>query len=139
MRISLMDRSLYFKGLLLLTRKDRLVGEREKAMMMRVGALFGFEKGFCMEVIDDVLTNRHVVDEPPLFEDTQIARCFVKDGLKMSNVDGEIHESELEWLAAVVARNHLNTVWYNGLLHDAGRQGGPDPVVTLEAERFVWA
>lgn len=139
MKISLMDRSLYFKGLLLLTRKDQLVGEHERALMMRVGALFSFEKEFCLEVIDDVLTNRHVVDEPPLFSDPEIARCFVKDGLKLSSVDGEIHERELEWLEAVVAANRLDPVWYDDLLRRADVRERPDSTITLEAERFVWS
>ena len=72
MKISLMDRSLYFKGLLLLIRKDQVVEEEEKALMMRIGRLFNFEEKFCKEVIDEILTNQHVVDEPPLFSESAI-------------------------------------------------------------------
>ena len=64
-----MERSLYFKGLMLLIRKDQVVGEGERALMMRIGRLFSFEKEFCQKVIDEIMTNRHVVDEPPLFSE----------------------------------------------------------------------
>ena len=138
MKISLMDRSLYFKGLLLLIRKDRVVGEEERALMMRIGRLFSFEKGFCQEVIDEILTNQHVVDEPPLFSEPDVARCFVQDGLKLSRVDGQIHDKERRWLKAVVERNHLDPDWYEALLQAASAQAGEDPEVALEAERFVW-
>jgi hypothetical protein len=133
-----MDRSLYFKGLLLLIRKDRVVGDGERALMMRIGRLFSFEKEFCQEVIDEILTNRHVIDEPPLFSDPAIARCFVQDGLKLSLSDGQIHDTEWQWLEAVVERNGLDPSWYETLLQKASGQAGTDLGDALEAEHFVW-
>ena len=138
MKISLMDRSLYFKGLLLLIRKDRAVGEEERALMMRIGRLFSFEKEFCQEVIDEILTNRHVVDEPPLFSESAITRCFVQDGLRFALADGQIHDREWEWLEAVAARNHLDQRWCEELLQMSSGRTEMDPRDALEAERFVW-
>ena len=137
MKISLLDRSLYFTGLLLLIRKDRAVGETERALMMRVGRLFSYEERFCREAIDEILTNRHVVDEPPLFSEPEIARCFLQDGLKLALVDGQIHDREWQWLKAVAVRNRLDRS-----RGDAPPQASGQTVVdlsgTLEAERFVW-
>ena len=138
MKISLMDRSLYFKGLMLLIRKDGAVGEGERVMMMRIGRLFSFERGFCQGVIDEILTNRHVVDEPPLFSESAIARCFLQDGLKLALVDGQIHDKEWQWLKAIAARNHLDQSWCEALLQATSGQAGVDLGDALEAERFVW-
>ncbi len=138
MKISLMDRSLYFKGLMLLIRKDRTVGEGERVMMMRIGRLFSFERGFCQEVIDEILTNLHVVDEPPLFSESAIARCFFQDGLKLALVDGQIHDKEWQWLKAIAARNHLDQSWCEAMLQATSDQAGMDIGDALEAERFVW-
>ncbi len=138
MKISLMDRSLYFKGLMLLIRQDRVVGEEERALMMRIGKLLSFEKGFCQEVIDEILTNRHVVDEPPLFSEPAIAHCFFQDGLKLALVDGQVHDKEWRWLKAVAARNGLDQNWCEALLPAASGQAGVHLGDALEAERFVW-
>jgi len=138
MKISLMDRSLYFKGLLLLIRKDQVVEEEERALMMRIGRLFNFEKRFCQEVIDEILTNRHVVDEPPLFSEPAISRCFIQDGLKLSLADGHIHDSEWQWLKAVAAKNNLDQNWCEALLQTTLDLAGGDLGDALEAERFVW-
>ena len=137
MKISLLDRSLYFKGLLLLIRKDRAVGEAERALMMRVGRLFSYEEGFCREVIDEILTNRHVVDEPPLFSEPAIARCFLQDGLKLALVDGQIHDREWQWLKAVAVSNRLDRSGGDAPSQATG-QTAVDLSGTLEAERFVW-
>ena len=138
MKISFMDRSLYFKGLLLLIRKDQVVAEEERALMMRIGQLFNFEKRFCQEVIDDILTNRHVLDEPPLFSEPAISRCFIQDGLKLSLVDGHIHESEWQWLKAVAAKNNLDQNWCEAQLQATLDPAGGELRDALEAERFVW-
>jgi hypothetical protein len=138
MKISLMDRSLYFKGLILLIRKDRVVGEEEKALMMRIGQLFSFEKGFCQEVIDEILTNQHVVDEPPLFSEPAITSCFLQDGLKLALVDGQIHDKEWQWLKATAAKNHFDQSRCEELLQAASGQEGVDWRSELEAEHFVW-
>ena len=138
MKISLMDRSLYFKGLMLLIRKDRVVGEEERALMMRIGRLFSFEKGFCQEVIDEILTNRYIVDEPPLFSDPAVARCFVQDGLKLSLADGKMHDTEWQWLKTVAESNGLEPSWYEVLLQEASGQAGADLEDALEAEHFVF-
>jgi len=138
MKISLMDRSLYFKGLLLLIRKDQVLEEEERALMMRIGRLFGFEKRFCQEVIDEILTNKHVVDEPPFFSEPAISRCFIQDGLKLSLVDGHIHDSEWQWLKAVAAKNNLDQDWCEALLQKTLDQAEGDLEDELEAERFVW-
>ena len=138
MKISLMDRSLYFKGLMLLIRKDRVVGEEERALMMRIGRLFSFEKGFCQEVIDEILTNRHVIDEPPLFSEPAIARCFIQDGRKLSLSDGQMHDTEWQWLKTVAESNGLEPSWYEALLQEAFGLAGEDLGDALEAEHFVW-
>ena len=138
MKISLMDRSLYFKGLLLLVRKDRVVEEEERVLMMRIGKLFSFEKGFCREVIDEILTNPHVVDEPPLFSEPAVARCFIQDGLRLSLADGKVHDKERRWLRKVVEKNGLDPDWYEALLREVAGQEGGESEIALEAERFVW-
>ena len=138
MKITLMDRSLYFKGLMLLIRKDRAVGEGERVMMMRIGRLFSFERGFCQRVINEILANQHVIDEPPLFSEPAIARCFLQDGLKLALVDGQIHDKEWQWLKAVAAKNHLDQSGCAALLQATSRQAGVDLGDALEAERFVW-
>ena len=138
MRIPLMDRSLYFKGLLLLVAKDRVVGDEERALMMDIGRIFSFEKRFCQEVIDDILTNEHVVDEPPVFADPEIARCFIRDGLRLSMSDGQMHEVEWTWLQSVGDHNGLEPGWCDALLRSAKENEGSQLGDQLEARSFVW-
>ncbi len=57
-RVSLIDRSLYYKGLMLLIRKDREMHDEEKGMMMHIRGMLGFESKFCENAIEEVLDNK---------------------------------------------------------------------------------
>jgi hypothetical protein len=138
MRISLMDRSLYLKGLMLLIRKDREIRDEEKDMILRIGAILGFEKKFCECTISEILDNRYVVDEPPQFSRPEVARSFVKDGMRVALADGELHEWELGWLKTVAQANGVaDDALYDPICiaWDRAERGTED---SIDAEGFEW-
>ncbi len=113
MDISIVDGSNYFKGLLLLVRKDRTVSEIEHALMQRIGKSLGFEKEFCENAIRDILENKFIEDAPPLFPSKELAKKFIKDGLVIAFSDHEeCHPAEEAWLWSVVAVNDLDEFWF---------------------------
>jgi hypothetical protein len=135
LKISLMDRSLYLKGLMLLIRKDKTIREEEEDMILSVGETLGFDRRFCADAIKELLHNRYVVDEPPRFEGQDVARCFVRDGFRLSRADGEVHGAEFVWLETVAQANGVDQ-WFQEdwctVAHNGGRKKG------LEARRFRW-
>lgn len=112
MNISAIDASSYFKGLLLLIRKDRKVTESEVQLMKRIGKALGFEEEFCDQAIKGILENEHVRDQPPKFSSKDLATKFVQDGLVLAFSDNEIHQSEEEWLKLVAELNGLDAQWF---------------------------
>jgi hypothetical protein len=110
-RISLADRSLYYKGLMLLIRKDRKIHDEERNMMIHIGKMLGFESGFCENAIEEIMDNKHIIDSPPLFSEQGIALCFVRDGLRLAKSDQQIHKAEIAWLEAVADKNGLSSLW----------------------------
>jgi hypothetical protein len=109
--LPLLDRSYYYKSLLILIRRDRTIDSRERELMMRIGKMLDFDPRFCEAAIEDVLRNRHIRDEPVIFPDRRIAECFLHDGLRLALVDEEMHPQELSWLKTVARSNHLETGW----------------------------
>ncbi len=112
MDISILDGTNYFKGLLLLIRKDRKVSDPEVQLMMRIGKTLGFEREFCENAITEILENEHIVDAPPEFSSEGIAKKFIKDGLGIALSDEEYHSAEEEWLLSVARVNGLDPEWF---------------------------
>ncbi len=112
MRITVLDRSNYYRGLLLLARKDRKITELEFALMMRIGTTLGFDKEFCENAIHEVLENQHIDTTPPVFSTPDLARKFIKDGLAVATAGAELHPAEEEWLRATARANGLDNAWF---------------------------
>jgi hypothetical protein len=107
MKISVLDASNYFKGLLLLMRKDRKISQSEADLVKRIGKTLGFEKEFCDNAIRDILANRYIEDAPPDFTTKELAVKFIKDGFSLAFSDNVCDPSELQWLLATAQRNGI--------------------------------
>lgn len=139
MVITLFDRSMYLKGLLLLIRQDREIHQNERHILMRIGEVLGFEKKFCENAITEVLGNKYIIDEPPRFANSDIAKCFIKDGLRLALVDGQFHKKEVAWLRAVAQQHSIEDSWYELALKAVLDQPPGEATDELEAGCLEWA
>ena len=112
MKITVIEGSNYFRGLLLLISKDCKISEPEIILMKRIGKALGFEKDFCNNVIHEILENKFVINEPPKFSTIELAKKFIKDGLMLANSDNEIHTFEEAWIKSTVEKNDIDIEWF---------------------------
>jgi hypothetical protein len=111
MKASLMDRGKYYRGLLVLVGSDRIIDPRERAFMLQFGKMLDFEENFCEAAITDLLGNRYISSEPIFFEEQLIAKCFLRDALRLALIDKELHAHELSWLKTVAQANNISDEW----------------------------
>ncbi len=132
--LSTIDKSKYFRGLLILIRKDRKVSVEEKELIMNVGSRLGFEKRFCETAINEILENEFIEDEAPVFSASPVAESFILDGLTLAISDSDLNPEELDFLKATLDKNHLTENWFSDKLKDAISKGKND---RLEIEKFL--
>ena len=111
MKIPLLERGIYYRGLLVLIRQDRVISNRERELMIRIGQKLDFDKRFCECAINDLLKNPHIKGKVIKFSDKKIAESFLRDAVTLAIVDGEIHPKEQSWLKAVASANGLRNEW----------------------------
>jgi hypothetical protein len=126
MKITLIDASNYFKGLLLLIRKDGKVTDAETELTKRIGKSLGFEEEFCDNAIHEILENRFIVDTPPEFSSRELAMKFIKDGLTLASSDDEVRAPEEEWLKSTATKNGLGIEWFSQERQNTVRARGID-------------
>ena len=107
MKLTMMDRSTYFKGLLLLIKRDNIVTSEEKLLMTKIGIILGFEKVFIKNSINDLLENEFLTNDVPIFSSKSIAESFILDGLKVAFSDDEFAAEELEYLTEIATNNGI--------------------------------
>jgi hypothetical protein len=125
MKISVIDGSNYFKGLLLLMRKDRKIARPEIEVMKRIGKKLGFDSEFCDNAIHEILDNEYIIDEPPAFSSRELAVRFIKDGLVLVFADNESHPSEVEWLRRTAENHSLDATWFRHETENAANTKQP--------------
>lgn len=118
MKLDILDRSSYLKGLLVLIGKDNLVSEEERELVMKAGSKLGFEKQFCINAINEILENEYISLEPPKFKDKSVAKSFVIDGVKLAFIDHDYCANEIEYLRSTAQENKIYGTWFDDLTKD---------------------
>ncbi|MBU1099907.1 MAG: hypothetical protein KKA84_05815 [Bacteroidetes bacterium] len=129
-----LDKSNYFRSLLLLIGIDKGLSIEEKQLLRKVGILLGFDKTFTEESMTNFLENEHIPVDPPKFSNIKIASGFIKDGIKFASSDGNICQSELNWLKSIVETNNLSEEWFSQEIKNKNNQFDPNNTnLNLEA------
>jgi hypothetical protein len=135
MRINIKDGSEYFKGLLLLMRKDRKVSDSEILLVKRLGKRLGFEESFCHNAIMEILENEYIKDAVPEFSSKELAIKFIKDGFTLTLSDKESHPSEVEWLISAAAKNGIKPNEVNRIKEQITLSS--EPTERMEFDDFI--
>ena len=134
MNLNIKDASNYFKGLLLLIRKDRQITQPEIEVIKSVGTFLGFEKEFCDNAISEILKNTYIEDVPPVFSTKELAIKFLKDGVYLAFVDHEeIHPGEQQWLQSIAEKNGLDLEFLSQEIKNVrNKKGDPSRLEVFE-------
>lgn len=125
MKASLMDRGSYYRGMLVLIGRDRIIHPEERKQALELGTLLDFDERFCEAAIANLLENEHINEDPIFFDERKIAECYLRDGLRVSLIDNELDAREMAWLETVARTNKLPAGWLKKeyeKLRNAGQQ-----------------
>ncbi|QQS36705.1 MAG: hypothetical protein IPM56_01740 [Ignavibacteriales bacterium] len=135
MDIPVFDRSNYLKGLLITARKDNQLTEEEKNIIKGISDRLGFAKDFYDEVIQNLLANKYIKEDPIKFSDPKIAESFLIDALKLSFSDTSAPTPELDWLRGVAKVNNIKPDWFEEQSHKVKNS----PFITKQTEFALYS
>jgi hypothetical protein len=132
MKIPLVTMSSYYKGLLVTSKRDRVIHARERELLIRIGTMFDFDRRFCETTIDELLSNPYISRAPIVFSVDIVAESFFRDALRLADVDGYIHPLELRWLQVTACANGRSDQWLNRIIQELPS----DPNVPFEVQKY---
>ncbi len=118
MDIPQIDRSNYLKGLLITAKVDKQLTDPEKKIIKQFSDKLGFSSDFYEEIISSLLANEYIKEDPIVFSNTEIARSFIEDGLKLALTDDRVDDLELNWLTATARANFIDERWVKQKLNE---------------------
>ncbi len=107
MNIPVLDRSNYLKGLLITAKLDKSLTDKEKEIIKGISDKLGFATDFYNETIRSLLSNQYISEEELIFSDSKIARSFLTDAIKLAYSNGEVTNSEMNWLDSTAKANMI--------------------------------
>jgi len=138
MKLPLAEKSEYYKGLLVLSRRDRIIDDRERDFLIRVGERLDYDRRFCEATVDELLTNAHISRIPVVFSSDVIKECFFRDALRVALMDGCIHPAELRWLQQTAQANGKSNQWLDSLIREFSEKPElRDPNLPLEIQNLT--
>ncbi|MDP3831904.1 MAG: hypothetical protein Q8Q47_11580 [Ignavibacteriaceae bacterium] len=135
MELNLIDKSNYFKGLLILIRKKKAVTESTRRTVKRIAAVLDFDQDFVDSSIKNLLVNKNIVEAQPKFSDCRLAESFIKDGLRLALSDGVLNLLQVQWLAITAEKNNLSKQWFFMELEDFFDQYESNSGSTFEIQK----
>ncbi len=111
MLINPLDRSNFFKGLLILLGKEKKLTKAECEMLTQIAKSLGFNSEFADNAIKEFLGNKFIIEEPPVFSDCNFAEIFIRDGMKLALSDKILNFDQIEWLSKTALKNNLSKQW----------------------------
>ncbi|MBI9073226.1 MAG: hypothetical protein JEY94_16605 [Melioribacteraceae bacterium] len=134
--INQLDKSNYFKGLLLLIRKNKSIQQSEKQLMKHIGITLGFDKVFCEEAIKNLFINEYLGNEPPTFSNPELAKAFILDGITIARSDFILSDDEKSWLYSTAVSNNIEPHWIREKFNT--EEDSSDPAnKPLEIDRLI--
>ncbi len=107
-----LDKSNYFRGLILLIGKDKKITESEKGIIKSIAKTLNYNQEFVDRAMNDLFANKYIVMEPPEFSNLRFVEIFIRDGLRIALTDGVIDLREIHWLMSVAQKNRLSKQWF---------------------------
>ncbi len=111
MELTLIDKSNYLKGLLIVAKKDNQLTDSEKNIIKNISSRLGFAKDFYEETIRGLMANKYINETPIKFSNKMIAESFVTDGIRLAFSDGTISEKEISWIKETASANEIKDDW----------------------------
>lgn len=114
--LTVIDKSNYLRGLLILAKKDNRLIENEKNIIRDAAKRMGFSKDFYEETLRNLMNNDYILEKPIIFSNQEIAKLFISEGLELAFSDNELCKSELGWLKEIAKANEIPEDWLDDIL-----------------------
>jgi uncharacterized tellurite resistance protein B-like protein len=118
MEITAQDKSNYLKGLLIIAKKDNVLAEAEEIIIRQLAKRLGFSVSFYEEILQSLLSNDYLSEEPLKFCNERLSHSFITDGLMLAYSDNFLDKSEIDWLRQTAELNSIDLKWFENKIEE---------------------
>ena len=136
MKIPDVDRSKYLRGLLIVARMDKQISESDKKIITNTAKHLGFSSNFYEEVLNTLLFNEYICNDPVSFETSYLAKHFLTDAIKLAGINKSLCDEEIIWFKDTASINMVESDWLEDKLSECCWNIGSDHYHQLSVFSF---
>lgn len=137
MEIPAQDKSNYLKGLLIIAKKDNVLAKAEESIIRQLAKRLGFSVSFYEGVLQSLLTNDYLSEDPLKFSDEKLSHSFLLDGLMLAYSDNVLDEREIDWLRQTAEVNNINLKWFGDKVEEAQRNSNSGEIIKFALDSII--
>ena len=106
--MSITDKENYARGLLQLLHNSSHVSEELKQQIKMLFEKLELQESYYNQVMQELEAGGPLIEKPGIFTNTEIAKCFIKDCIRIASLDKSLNIFELQWLVMACTVNNLS-------------------------------
>ncbi len=119
MQIPVKDRGNYLRGLLILAKMDEDISEMDRTIIINTAKHLGYAPDFYEGILNTVMRNEYIRNEPIMFDSTNLAKHFLIDAMKLAGANKNLNNEELNWLKSTASMNLVDRNWFEERLQES--------------------
>ena len=137
MKVLAQDKSSYLKGLLIIAKKDNVLAESEESIIRQLAKRLGFSKSFYEGILQSLLSNDYLSEDPLKFSEVKLSHSFIIDGLMLAYSDSVLDEREIDWLRQTADLNNINISWFEDRVKEAQRNSTAGAITEFALDSII--
>ncbi len=109
--LNLKDKKNYLKGLILLNAGSGGIKDAGMNNFVRIGISLGLNEQLIEYLIYETCETGIKNEEPLQFSNAELAKIFIRDGIKVAFIERIVNLPKLQWLSVTALKNNLSEDW----------------------------
>ena len=118
MQIPVKDRGKYLRGLLIMAKMDEVISEMDRTIIIKTAKHFGYSPDFYEGILNTLMRNEYIGNEPIIFYSTNLAKHFLIDAINLAGANKNLSNKEINWLKSTASMNLVDRNWFEETLRE---------------------
>jgi len=119
MKIPVKDRGKYLRGLLIMAKMDEHISDLDREIIINTAKHLGYAADFYEGILNTLMKNEYIGNEPILFDSTNLAKHFLIDAINLAGANKNLSIEETNWLKSTASMNLVDRVWFEARLEES--------------------
>ena len=98
---------------------DDVISEMDRTIIINTAKHLGYASDFYEGILNTLLINEYIGNEPIRFDSTDLAKHFLIDAINLAGANKKLSSEEINWLRSTASMNLVERNWLEEKLRES--------------------